>query len=138
MLILEYMIYNLYVLYAFCIVIICILDFLITIILISYIAEKQNITIDKDDAHEHPLLFGHSRLETMINTNDNCSDMKCVDNISIHNLALKYYNHWLSNKTSRILFTFLSREILLFCYIYDMIICTLSHTYDPSKHSYAS
>ena len=37
-----------------------------------------------------------------------------------------------------VFFTFLSREILLFCYIYDMIICTLSHTYDPSKHSYAS
>ena len=69
MLILKYMIYNF-------IVIICILDFLITNISISYIAEKQNITIDKDDAHEHLLLFGHSCLETMINTNDNCSDMK--------------------------------------------------------------
>ena len=75
------------------IVIICILDFLITNIFISYIAEKQNITIDKGDAHEHQLLFGHSCLETMINTNDNCSDMKWVDNIFKHNLALEYYGH---------------------------------------------
>ena len=64
------------IMYSFCILIICILDFRITDIFISYIAEKQNITIDKGDAHEHQLLFGHSCLETMINTNDNCSDMK--------------------------------------------------------------
>ena len=69
------MIYN-FTVYLCFIVIICILDFQITNISISYIAEKQNITIDKDDAHEHQLLFGHSCLETMINTNDNCSDIK--------------------------------------------------------------